>query len=271
LSARQIQAGFAANNTKWVVELPGEKSAFVKAATDQMSAGFLRTEHALYSSLAAPFMPRLLDWHDDGELPVLVLEDLSGAEWPPPWIGAAVAAVLQTLEEVAASKPAIALPRAEDDGKWTTGWDAVAREPTPFVALGVAPPAWLERHLDALRSASQAAPLAGDALLHLDVRSDNLCIRGGRAVLVDWNLAARGNPLLDTAFWLPSLRLEGGPDPGDVCPAAAPFAASVAGFFACRAGLPPPATAPTVRQIQLDQLRVALPWAARALDLPPPG
>lgn len=215
-------------------------------------------------------MPRLLGWHDDGELPVLVLEDLSDAEWPPPWTDAAVDVLLQTIEEVAASAPLVALPQAEDDDNWTAGWDIVAREPAPFVSPDVTSAAWLERHLGALRSASHAAPLAGNALLHLDVRSDNLCIRRRRAVLIDWNLAGRGNALLDVAFWLPSLRLEGGPDPDDVCPQAEPFAASVAGFFACRAGLPPPATAPTVRQIQLDQLRVALPWAARALGLPSP-
>jgi hypothetical protein len=262
VGARQIRRGFAANNAKWVVSLASGRSVFVKAATDEMSAGFLRDEHAVYQTAAALFMPRLLGWRDaDGDLPVLVLEDLSAAEWPPPWTDAAVAAVLRTLDEVAATPPPDALPRADEDEDWTTGWDVVARDPVPFLSLGLASPAWLERHIDALRSASHAAPLAGTALLHLDVRSDNLCIRDGRAVLVDWNLAERGNPLLDIAFWLPSLRHEGGPEPDEVCPAAKPFAASVAGFFACRAGLPPPATAPTVRQVQLDQLRVALPWA----------
>ena len=270
VSARRIRRGFAANNAKWIVALAGGGSAFVKAATDEMSARFLRDEHVLYSTLRAPFMPRVLGWHGDGELPVLVLEDLSDAEWPPPWTETAVAAVLRTLEQVAATLPPDHLPQVEDDEGWVAGWDVVARDPAPFLSLELASAAWLEHHLDALQIAAHAAPLGGDALLHLDVRSDNLCIRENRAVLVDWNLAGRGNPLLDVAFWLPSLRFEGGPEPDELCPAAAPFAASVAGFFACRAGRPPPPTAPTVRQIQLDQLRVALPWAARALDLPPP-
>jgi len=41
----------------------------------------------------------------------------------------------------------------------------------------------------------------------------------------------------------------------------------IAGFFAARAGLPPPLTAPKVREIQRRQLEVALPWAARELGL----
>jgi hypothetical protein len=82
-----------------------------------------------------------------------------------------------------------------------------------------------------------------------------------------------GNPLVDIAFWLPSLALEGGPDPEAVVGARAGVAelsAFVAGYFACRAGLPPPPTAPRVRPLQLGQLRVALPWAARTLGLPVP-
>jgi hypothetical protein len=104
----------------------------------------------------------------------------------------------------------------------------------------------------------------------MDVRSDNLCFVGGRAVLVDWNLARRGNGRFDVAFWLPSLQLEGGPEPWEVLPDAGALAAAVAGFFAARAGLAPPAGAPTVRRFQRAQASVALPWAARELGLPTP-
>ena len=112
--------------------------------------------------------------------------------------------------------------------------------------------------------------LAGEAFLHLDVRSDNLCLQEGRAVLVDWNFAHVGNPLLDVVGWLPSLKLEGGPDPWELVPDSQGFAALLAGYFASRAGLPPPATAPRVREFQRRQAEIALPWAARELGLPPP-
>jgi hypothetical protein len=47
----------------------------------------------------------------------------------------------------------------------------------------------------------------------------------------------------------------------------AELAALLAGVWAAVAGRPPPPTAPGVRAVQLAQLRVALPWAARELRL----
>jgi len=111
--------------------------------------------------------------------------------------------------------------------------------------------------------------LDGDDLVHADVRSDNLCFAGERAILVDWNNACRGNGDLDTAFWAPSLCAEGGPAPEAVGPAGAEWPALVSGYFAARAGLPLIPHAPRVRQVQLQQLQVALPWAQRTLGLPP--
>lgn len=46
----------------------------------------------------APFLPRLLGWHDEDERPVIALEDLSDAHWPPPWDVEQVDAVLACLE-----------------------------------------------------------------------------------------------------------------------------------------------------------------------------
>jgi Ser/Thr protein kinase RdoA (MazF antagonist) len=128
----------------------------------------------------------------------------------------------------------------------------------------------LQDALPLLVEASDAAQLGGEELLHFDVRSDNLFFLDRRVVLVDWNHACVGPGHFDVAFWLPSLRLEGGPDPWDVLPEAGGLAAAVAGFFAARAGLSPPAGAPTVREFQRRQAEIALPWAARELGLPPP-
>ncbi len=121
-----------------------------------------------------------------------------------------------------------------------------------------------------LLEAAASAGLGGGSLLHFDVRSDNLCFAGPQAKLVDWNIAHVGNPVVDVAFWLPSLRLEGGPEPWELLDDAGRVAALVAGFFASRAGLPPPEGAPTVRQFQRAQAEVALAWVARELGLRPP-
>jgi hypothetical protein len=91
-------------------------------------------------------------------------------------------------------------------------------------------------------------------------------------VLVDWNHAARGNPVFDRVLWLPTVQLEGGPPPWELAPDADPRAVSyLLGFFADRIGLPPPEGAPTVREFQLAQFRVVLPWACRALGIDPPS
>jgi aminoglycoside phosphotransferase (APT) family kinase protein len=60
---------------------------------------------------------------------------------------------------------------------------------------------------------AKTVELAGDSLVHVDIRSDNLCLRNSCAVIFDWNQASIGNPLFDLAEWLPSLAAEGGPPP----------------------------------------------------------
>jgi aminoglycoside phosphotransferase (APT) family kinase protein len=149
------------------------------------------------------------------------------------------------------------------------GWHDVARDPGPFLSLGLVTREWLDAALPALLDASDRTLVAGDSVVHCDVRSDNLCLRDGRAVLFDWNHARIGNPAFDVAFWLPSLKLEGGPDPHEI--GVDELAALVAGFFAAHAGLPPPEGAPLVRGFQRAQLEVALPWACMVLGLPSPS
>ena len=97
------------------------------------------------------------------------------------------------------------------------------------------------------------------------MRSDNLCFRDGRCVLVDWNWTSIGNTLADRAAWLPSLHLEGGPAPWDVLPGAGEIAAWIGGVWAAVAGTPPPETAPFVRDLQRRQLAVTLDWLDRDL------
>jgi Ser/Thr protein kinase RdoA (MazF antagonist) len=148
--------------------------------------------------------------------------------------------------------------------------ERLAGDPGPFLALGMCSAAWLGRALPFLDDAARSADLCGDSLLHMDVRSDNLCVLGDRAILIDWNWACRGNAAFDLAAWLPSLHAEGGPAPETLMPEAGAFAALLAGYFCARAPRPPISLAPHVRPLQLAQARTALPWAARALGLPMP-
>ncbi len=260
---------------RWVVTLEDGRTAFVKVATDDLTASWIRDEHLAYSMLrGAPFMPAYVGFYDDGARPVLAVEDLSSATWPPPWAPELVRSVLACLERVAATPAPDGLPLAADDHLGLReGWPEVEREPAPFLALGLCSGRWLSAALPVLIQASLTAPLEGASLLHFDVRSDNLCFRpDGSAVLIDWNWTSVGNPWLDVAGWLPSLHAEGGPAPAEVAPGVpAELAAVVAGYFCAHAGRPPIPTAPGVRPIQLRQARTALPWAARALGLPEPS
>lgn len=257
---------------RWVITFDDGSSVFAKLATTDLTATWLRNEHAFYSAVGEqPWLPRLLGF-DDGPLPLLLLEDLSAAHWPPPWTLEYVRSVISTLETIGSVRPPLPLPALtampDHQPSFAEGWSAVAAEPGPFLALGLCSAQWLESALPALL-ASQSVSLEGESLLHNDLRSDNLCFLGERTILIDWNGAAVGNPLFDIAFWLPSLQFEGGPQPEAAYPAAAPFAGIVSGFFAARAGLPDILDAPFVRRVQREQLSTALPWAARVFGLPP--
>ena len=61
------------------------RSVFVKSAVDELSAGWLRTEIAVYTTLSGDFLPVFHGWGEREGLPLIVLEDLGDAHWPPPW------------------------------------------------------------------------------------------------------------------------------------------------------------------------------------------
>lgn len=266
----------APSHRRFVVDLPGGRSSFVKIAAYDYTAEWLREEFRVYAALdGQPFLPRMLGWDDDGLAPALALEDLSGAMWPPPWDAARIDAVHATLAAVHATPAPEGIPPAVESQFGLDGWPDVAADPEPFLSLGLCSREWLLDHLSVLAAASAAAEIEGTSFLHFDVRSDNLCLRDGRALFVDWNNACVGNALLDIASWLPSLEAEGGPAPQVILPDETPglpaIASLLAGYFCARAGLSAIPQAPHARPLQLMQSRTALPWAARSLGIPPPA
>jgi hypothetical protein len=253
---------------RWLVSFDDASSCFLKAATNEWTADALRAEYNVYSQVTADFLPRLVGWDNGQPQPVLLLEDLSPAHWPPPWRTGDIEAVLATLREVR-ELDITGLPDVRLHSACVNLWLNVEREPEDFLSLGLASAAWLERCLPVLKQAAGAAPFAGDDVVHFDVRSDNLCFDGSRCLLVDWNHASRGNGDLDIATWLPSLEAEGGPAPETLFPRGAELAAWMSGYWAWGAGRPPPPGGPRLREIQRAQLRSSLPWAVRMLGLPP--
>lgn len=266
---RRVPRGYTPAE-RWVVGFDDGSSAFVKAAVNDLTASWLRAERRLYEDIDADFLPQMLAADDSGPHPLLLLEDLSDAHWPPPWRPGDMERVLATFAAVARTPAPEWVPDLEVHRAHLSGWARVAADPEPFLRLAICSEAWLSSALPRLLEAESSAVLAGDDLLHLDGRSDNICLTGDRVVLVDWNSACRGNGALDVAAWLPSLRMEGGPLPEEVAPESTDLLAMVVGYFAASAGGPPIPDAPRVRWIQLRQLRVGLPAVARMLGLPAP-
>lgn len=270
VSSRRVVRGYTPAE-RWVVGLEDGSSVFAKFGSTPATAQWLSAEREVYGKLSGRFMPRVIGFDGDGERPLLLLEDLSGAWWPPPWRPGDVERLVEAMREVAATRVARgALPELESERGRFAGWLIVERDPAPFLSLGLCSEAWLEGALPSLLMAQDLALLGGTDLVHGDLRSDNLCFLPDRVVLVDWNGARRGNGAYDLAALAPSLRLEGGPLPDELVPGEGALGALVCGFFAANAGLRPIPDAPQVRWIQQRQLRIALPWAARALGLPPP-
>ena len=268
------ERGTSDTAARWIIgegEGPGSRgrSAFVKIGATALTAEWTRIEYRNYCALEGPYLPRLLGFDDDGDRPALAIEDLSDATWPPPWTDDRVAAVLEALAEIRSTPPPPHLARWSPVG--ASHWQDVADDPAPFLRLGLCSATWLDEALPVLTAAAAAAPLTGGALIHMDIRSDNVCLRDGRALVVDWPHARLANAEVDVAFWLPHLHAEGGPMPEAILSDAAALAAWVAGFFCAHAGGPPLPEAPHVRPLQRMQARTALAWAARALNLRQPG
>jgi hypothetical protein len=256
-------------NERWSLDLTDGRRAFAKMAPVAVMGDFLRTEVANLSRFESDLRCEILAWDDDPERPLLVLEDLRDARWPPPWEPGDIERVRATLERIW-SLPNEGLAPGGNFGEMFSGWSKIAASPDGFVSLGIATREWLDRCVGALIDAERSAVFDGDDFLHMDVRSDNICFAGDRVVFVDWNWAVKGHRDLDLSCWLPSLRLEGGPLPEEVQAGLGTYAAAGSGFLAANAPTPPPPTAPHVRRFQLRQLRMALPWTCRELGLPLP-
>ena len=263
---RTLRKGHTAAET-WLMRFESGKSAFVKHATDEQTTSWLKSERAVYRAVQGDFLPDLLGW-DGGDFPILILEDLSHAGTVPPWTEDAIERVFALLEVLARTKLPNSFRSLTDYPEPFDGWHQIARAPAPFLRLGLVSPRWLDAALPALLKAEAAADLSGDSLVHTDLRSDNIFFHRNLTMLIDWNWACRGNPKFDLVSWLPSLHTEGGPKPWEFTVDEPNLIALQAGYLAHRVATPPHDNE-SIRRLQEKQLRSALPWAAKALGLPP--
>src|SRR4051794_24329903 len=151
-------------NEHWSVGLADGTTVFLKEGHVDPSPQWVRDEHAVFEKVDGPFMPRCLAF-EDGEHPLLILEDLMPAYWPPPWRDGDVELVLEALEQVATVRPEL---RRVEEGL-SNGWRKIEEDPAPFLGTGLRDAAWLERWLPELVAAADVSIVRGDSLLHGDV------------------------------------------------------------------------------------------------------
>jgi aminoglycoside phosphotransferase (APT) family kinase protein len=277
VSAVSQAGGFSPGTADRVVLADGRR-AFVKAVgrgLNETSVTFHRKEALVAATLPAEVpAPALLGVHDDGDWIALAFDDVEGRHPRTPWVEAELAATFDALADLAAATTPASplLPAvAELCGPDLAGWSRVAADPPADLDP------WAAAHLPALCAAADRAltALAGDTLVHVDSRADNLLLRpDGSVVIVDWPHAGRGAPWVDRALLLVNVLLYGGdPDPwidripGVPKATVVDLLAGYAGYFVDAARLPSVPTLPTIRAFQRAQGDALLPWVAARLPV----
>jgi hypothetical protein len=272
VDAHATKPGYA-HNLHWRVSLSDGSTAFIKESVDEATAYWLEKERHVYQDIRPACAPEFLGWvpADDEHHALLIIEDLSNCEWPPPWTSAQVDAVVEAVQELGPASVDPLLGSMRETISTAPSWADVRTRMPAFDALKVTTPDWIRRNIGVLEAAADFSLLDGEDFVHLDLRSDNLCFRpDGRVVVVDWNWAGRGNRWADLAFWLVTVALEGGPLPAIWEQIDPRLWAIVAGYMAGNASDVPLPHVPKVRAFQRAQLEVVLPWAARGLGLEVP-
>ena len=270
------------------LRLADGRRAFVKAVGPEPnpdSPGVHRGEARIMAALplSAP-APRMLLSLDQRGWVALAFEDVDGAQPALPWRPGELRRVLEMVAAMAAAlTPAPAgIPLIADRLQDSfTGWRDLAAAGTAGHddLTGLDP--WAARYLDRLAVLEAGWPAAteGPTLLHSDLRADNLLLTPTRVVAVDWPWACAGAAWVDLLLLLPSVTMQGGPDPEPTF-AAHPVAAGAdpeavtaalaafAGFLIGGSRQPPPPGLPTLRAFQLGQGLVALDWLRQRTGWP---
>ncbi|MGN6796136.1 MAG: aminoglycoside phosphotransferase family protein [Streptosporangiaceae bacterium] len=221
-------------------------------------------------------VPRLHGVFEAGPWLALVLDDVDGRQPAVPWDSAELTRVLTAIDQLAEAltpSPISIGSLAERFSDDFTGWRTLAGAPS---SGGL--DSWSAEHLHELAELERSWPglLAGDTLLHTDLRADNVLLDGERVVFVDWPHACIGAAVVDVAFMAPSVTMQGGPSPDEVLAMTRSGRAAsretvlaavcaMAGYLTERALRPPPPGLPTVRAFQAAQGDLARRWLADLL------
>jgi len=289
VSTTSIDHGFSPG-VACIVRTFGGQEFFLKAACSvpsEHAGAFHRKEIAIASRLGPEVPTGRLIWSFDEGTPgwvVLVYKVVHGHSPELPWRSDDVDMVVDALNQLATTLTPSPIPEADigsltasgilGSGCWQRihmriAYPASFEPPVPFDP-------WTRRHLDRLIELEGRVGdvVAGDTLLHIDIRGDNMLITDDGVVIVDWPHAKVGAAWVDAVLFAPSLAMQGGPEPEDfiaridVARAADPTAVTVclaglAGFHTYNSSLPPLEALPGLREFQAGQGAVARRWLAQ--------
>jgi len=266
LKARTQAGGFSPGVAARLTCADG-RCAFVKAVSGEVNpdAPILhRREAEVLRLLPADLpVPRLLAAYDETPWVVLLIDDVEGRQPGLPWEDAELDRVLALARTVNAVTGLDLGPIGERMAEWA-GWAKLAAGDGPEDP-------WAQRNLSGLVALEQAVveATAGDHLLHVDFRADNVLLGAGGDWLVDWPWARVGAPWVDVVLGAPCIALQGGPPPDALlrrakvsanAEAVTAVVAAFAGLMVYMSVQPPPPGIPTVREFQAVQGRIALDW-----------
>lgn len=238
--------------------------------TVEFHRGEARIAAALPAGVPAP---RLLDVYDEGGWIGLAYEEVYGRNPSLPWSRADTRhgrCCDRAAAEVATPAPSAIESVTRRLNFDPGGWARVAEEAglldrlgDPFVDSNLAALIELETHA--------ASASSGETLLHLDIRADNVLLSDRGPVFVDWAQAGVGARWVDLLLFLPSVAMQGGPEPGSVfdnhalaagvsADDVSAMVCALAGFYIERGLRPPAPGRTTVRRFQYVQGLKALDW-----------
>lgn len=228
------------------------------------------------------FAPKLLWSYDDADDTgwfVMLFDNIEGSNPQTPWQEDELQRVMQAMRQL--SETLTPSPIASDIisstsdhfSKQIHGWQQLrASDSTTIEQLDN----WSKRHLDRLCDLEKKAPqaVAGNTLVHFDIRADNIVMSDDGVWFIDWPHASIGAAWLDVVLFAPSVAMQGGllpqaliqdspslteADPDEVTAAIV----SMAGMFTYMALLPAPPGLPTLREFQAVQGEAARQWIAQ--------
>jgi Ser/Thr protein kinase RdoA (MazF antagonist) len=276
VTAVSQSGGFSPGTADRVVTTDGRR-AFVKAVStiqNERSPSMHRAEAHVVGQLPPnSYVPALLGVYDDDAWVGLVFEDVDGHTPAVPWNAAELEAVMTALEQMAQAFTPSPVPDLPPVTSFYAtvfgGWERIRANPPADLDP------WARHQLDGLcRLADRGlACLAGDSLLHTDIRADNLLIRtDGTVAVVDWPWACNGAAWFDQLLLCINVDLYGGHDAeeavrhymetvnrDDINAALA----GVCGYFTDVARQPSDQGLPTVRAFQRAQAQSTLSWLRR--------